>query len=240
MNYEAIFFDIDNTLLLKKPSIPEKVYEILRESTPSVSLNDVEKAYAASELWQGHQVMKENETGVRMPDEEFVAHVAEVYRDSLNLSGEAFQAVTQVLSRDYKKEYSLAPGAMELLESLKERGIPLGIVSNHHTGVRTVLEEMGIAGYFDTIIISEEVGLNKPDAAIMELACRRAGSTLERSLYVGDHPFDILCAHAAHMPVVWMPVNPYMEVPDFIGPPEYKAASLYEVKTFILDENEKG
>ena len=39
----------------------------------------VERAYAASELWQGQQIMKENETGVRMPDEEYIAHLVFIY-----------------------------------------------------------------------------------------------------------------------------------------------------------------
>lgn len=235
--YRTVFFDIDNTLLWKRPGIPEKVYETVIEYGSQISLEDVERAYAQSELWQGRQVMKENETGIRMPDEEFAAHVAGVYRESLNLDQKAFQAVIQVLSRDYRQEYSLAPGAAELLDRLRERGVSLGIVSNHHTGIRRVLEEMGIAGYFDPVVISEEVGLNKPDAAILELACERAGAKPEQCLYVGDHPFDILCAHAAHMPVIWLPVNRFMEVPDFIGAPEYTASSLSGVMDYILNHH---
>lgn len=235
--YRTVFFDIDNTLLWKRPGIPEKVYETVIEYGPQISLEDVERAYAQSELWQGRQVMKENETGIRMPDEEFAAHVAGVYRESLNLDQKAFQAVIQVLSRDYRQEYSLAPGAAELLDRLREQGVSLGIVSNHHTGIRRVLEEMGIAGYFDPVVISEEVGLNKPDAAILELACERAGAKPEQCLYVGDHPFDILCAHAAHMPVIWLPVNRFMEVPDFIGVPEYTASSLSGVMDYILNHH---
>lgn len=235
--YRTVFFDIDNTLLWKRPGIPEKVYETVIEYGPQISLEDVERAYAQSELWQGRQVMKENETGIRMPDEEFAAHVAGVYRESLNLDQKAFQAVIQVLSRDYRQEYSLAPGAAELLDRLREQGVSLGIVSNHHTGIRRVLEEMGIAGYFDPVVISEEVGLNKPDAAILELACERAGAKPEQCLYVGDHPFDILCAHAAHMPVIWLPVNRFMEVPDFIGAPEYTASSLSGVMDYILNHH---
>lgn len=235
--YHTVFFDIDNTLLWKRPGIPEKVYETVIEYGSQISLEDVERAYAQSELWQGRQVMKENETGIRMPDEEFAAHVAGVYRESLNLDQKAFQAVIQVLSRDYRQEYSLAPGAAELLDRLREQGVSLGIVSNHHTGIRRVLEEMGIAGYFDPVVISEEVGLNKPDAAILELACERAGAKPEQCLYVGDHPFDILCAHAAHMPVIWLPVNRFMEVPDFIGAPEYTASSLSGVMDYILNHH---
>ncbi|RKJ40911.1 HAD family hydrolase [Acutalibacter sp. 1XD8-33] len=240
MKIQAVFFDIDNTLLWKRPSIPEKVHETLAGFDPGIPLEAVEKAYAQSELWQGHQVMEENRTGVRMLDEEFVDHVAGVYRDSLGLDAGAFQTVAHTLSRDYRQEYSLAPGALEVLDRLKEQGIVLGIVSNHHTGIRAVLEEMGIARYFHPVVISEEVGVSKPDAAILELACARAGASPEDCLYVGDHPFDILCAHAAHMPVVWLPVNRFMEVPEFIGAPEYTASSLQDAMEYILNENEKG
>lgn len=240
MTYQAVFFDIDNTLLLKKPSVSEKVFETLAEQDPAIRLDAVEKAYAASELWQGGQIMKENETGIRMPDQEYVAHVAEVYRGCLGLSDSGFQAVCQVLSRDYKKAYILAPGVVELLEWLKGCGVPLGIVSNHHSGMREVLEEMGLAKYFGPVVLSEEVGLNKPDPAILELACRQIGSEPKDSLYVGDHPFDILCAHAAHMPVVWMPVNLYMEVPEFIDEPEHTAGSLTEVLHFLMEQEKKG
>lgn len=237
MKYHTVLFDIDNTLLLKEPSIPERVSEAL---LGRFSLDEVKRAYSASELWQGRQIMKENETGVRMPDEEYLDNVAGVYRDILGLSGEEFQAVVRSLSRDCKQTYALAPGALEVLEKLRERGVILGIVSNNHTEVRTALEDMGIAGFFEVIIISEEVGVSKPDPEIMELACERAGSAPESSLYVGDHPFDILCAHDAHMPVVWMPVNRYMESPDYIGTAEYKADSLYDVLKYITNEDQKG
>lgn len=116
----------------------------------------------------------------------------------------------------------------------------LGIVSNNHGKVRNVLEEMGIAHFFDPVIISEEAELYKPDAAIMELACERIGTEPSKCIYVGDHPFDILCAHAAHMPVIWLPVNGFMEVPDSIGAPEYTAASLKDAMSYIINENKKG
>ena len=83
--YQAVFFDIDNTLLFKQPSISEKVFEIVSAHMPDVAREAVERAYAASELWQGQQIMKENETGVRMPDEEYIAHVAGVYGRILKL-----------------------------------------------------------------------------------------------------------------------------------------------------------
>ncbi len=61
---ECVLFDIDNTLLMKRPSIPEKVYETARTFLPGLAFEDVERAYAQSELWQGEQIQRENEARV--------------------------------------------------------------------------------------------------------------------------------------------------------------------------------
>lgn len=121
----CVLFDIDNTLLLKKPTIPEKVFQLAAPGRPSLQMDDVEKAYAASELWQGAQIQKENETGVRMPDDEYLANVAAIYRQALNLPDETCEALTALFGRDYQKAYQLMPGAKGLLSQLKEKGLPL-------------------------------------------------------------------------------------------------------------------
>ena len=226
--FSAVFFDIDNTLLLKKPSIAEMVYQTASQQKPDLTWEAVERAYAASELWQGEQIRKENETGVRMPDEEFLAHVAQVYQNALGLELDISQELTEIFSRDYQKAYSLAPGAWEVLRRLQNQEIPMGIVSNNHAGVRNVLKEQGILSYFQTVVISEEAGVYKPDPEILRLACAQTGTAPEDCIYVGDHPFDILCAHDAHMPVAWLPANQFMEVPEYIGPPDYTIHSLKE------------
>lgn len=237
---QTVFYDIDNTLLMKKPSIPENVLEIAARHDPTVSMDAVEKAYAASELWQGQQIMRENETGVRMPDQEYIAHVADIYGKSLAMDSAAVQELINRFTQNDRQDYVPAPGVPEILARLKEAGLRLGIVSNNYPAVRTVLEHEDIAKFFDPIIISEEVGLYKPDPAILELACARAGVQPEQSLYVGDHPFDILCAHAAHMPVVWLPSNRFMKALDSIGAPEYTAASLKDAFNYIIHKNKKG
>lgn len=121
-----------------------------------------------------------------------------------------------------------APRAAETLGILKARGLSLGIVSNNTSKVRGALEGLGLERSFGSVVISEEVGLYKPDPAILELACKQLGAAPWDSVYVGGHPFDILCAHSAHMPVIWMPANPYMRAPEHIGPPEHRVESLNE------------
>ncbi len=76
---KCVLFDIDNTLLLKTPSIPQKIYQLALRFHPSLQPETVEEAYAATELWQGEQIRKENESGVRMPDDEYFENIVAVY-----------------------------------------------------------------------------------------------------------------------------------------------------------------
>lgn len=225
---KCALFDIDNTLLLKKPTIVEKVFELVRRRNPSLRLEEVEKAYAASELWQGAQIQKENETGVRMSDEEYLQNVAGVYRRKLGLDAKMCGELCGLFGRNYTEEYQLMPGVMEGLSQIKESGVRLGVVSNNHSGVRKVLSDFGLDRFFNGVVISEEINLYKPDPKILEFACRQIGVPCENSIYVGDHPFDVLCAHSAGMPAIWMPVNRFMEIPAFISAPEYTAHSFQE------------
>ena len=174
--YRCALFDIDNTLLIKKPTIAEIVYELAARENPSLTMDEAEKAYAESELWQGQQIQKENETGVRMADEEYLENVTGIYRRALGLGEEACQSLTELFGRGYKKEYQLMPGAKELLGRLQAEGLPLGIVSNNHSGVRKVLAGMGLEGFFGCMVISEEVNLYKPDPRILQLACEKLGA----------------------------------------------------------------
>ena len=79
MTFKCVLFDLDNTLLQKKPTIVEKVFEFAHQYYPKLCVETIEKAYAASELWQGQQLKKENETGQRMNDEEYFRNVLSVY-----------------------------------------------------------------------------------------------------------------------------------------------------------------
>ncbi len=227
----CVLFDLDNTLLLKKPSLPEKVFEVVSAVHPEVSMEVVERAYAASELWQGRQIQKENETGMRASDEEYFAGVLSAYRRFLPLDGSLSEQLFPVFSRNYAMEYQLMPHVRETLDYLKRKGLRLGVVSNNRSQVKQTLIDFCLTPYFESIVISEEVGLYKPDPKILELACRNIGAPCENSIYVGDHPFDVLCAHQAHMSAVWFPPNRFFELPEEIGPSEYVIHGLEEMRS---------
>lgn len=233
---KCVLFDLDNTLLLKKPTLVEQVFGLVSRKHPETELQAVEEAYAASELWQGRQIQKENETGQRMSDEEYQQNVFEVYRRYLPLEQRDAEDFFLIFTRNYSKSYELAPGALDILSLLKQKGLKLGVVSNNHSKVRQALSDLQIASFFDQIVISEEVDLYKPDPKIMEYACEKIGVSCQESLYVGDHPFDVLCAHQADMPAAWIPPNRFFTLPEHIGKPEYLLHSLAELQALFESE----
>ncbi len=74
------------------------------------------------------------------------------------------------------KYFTLFPGAIDLLRSLRERGMKLGIVTNGLSEThREKIALLQISEYFDAIFLSDEVGMVKPDPLLFAHACRTLG-----------------------------------------------------------------
>ncbi len=83
---------------------------------------------------------------------------------------------------------SMIPGAKELLEAL-HGNVKLGIITNGFTELQAVrLEKMGLSSHFDHVIISEQVGVAKPDLGIFSHAHDTIGRPCKsKVLMVGDN-----------------------------------------------------
>jgi HAD superfamily hydrolase (TIGR01549 family) len=92
----------------------------------------------------------------------------------------------------FKTNYfdSLFPDSIPILDKLKARGVPLGVVSNYGTHLLDLLPKLEIFDYFDFIIVSAIVGVAKPHPRIFEMAIEEAGVPAEQLLYVGDNVVD--------------------------------------------------
>jgi putative hydrolase of the HAD superfamily len=80
-----------------------------------------------------------------------------------------------------------------MLESLRSRGLELGLVSNAFDPgwlLRRDLDQMGIAERIDFAVFSSEVGKRKPHPEIFERALTALGAAAEESLFVGDRLFE--------------------------------------------------
>jgi putative hydrolase of the HAD superfamily len=84
--------------------------------------------------------------------------------------------------------WSPCDGAMQLLDQLQKQSVRLGIISNFDRRLYTVLGNLDMLDYFESIIVSSEVGVDKPAKEIFEEALRRFHVTPDQLMHIGDEP----------------------------------------------------
>ena len=128
------------------------------------------------------------------------------------------------------------PGALSLLNSLKGK-VKIGIITNGFTALQQIrLERTGLRDYFDLLVISEQVGVAKPDGRIFDYALEKAGNP-ERSrvLMVGDTAeSDILGGMNSGLATCWLNAHG-RALPDGITP-TWTVASLNELEQLLCKQ----
>jgi putative hydrolase of the HAD superfamily len=100
-------------------------------------------------------------------------------------------------------------GLFEILNTLKSRGIKMGIITNGQTEVqKATISALCMGNRMDVVIVSEEAGIRKPAPGIFQLALVELGLDAESVWYVGDHAVnDVIGASDAGLAGVWLNVD---------------------------------
>ena len=95
---------------------------------------------------------------------------------------------------------------VDCLEWLRQTGLRIGAVTNASGGhQRRKLAELGIGGYFDSVVIAGEAGTRKPEPGIFEQACSELGTCPALSMHLGDKwHTDAGAARSAGLHGVWL------------------------------------
>jgi putative hydrolase of the HAD superfamily len=119
--------------------------------------------------------------------------------------------------------------AVPTLEAARKRDFSMGMVSNATDLARKVLANLDMEKYFDFVVISEEVGIRKPDPRIFRMALDMAGATAGRSLFLGDKlSTDILGATGAGMRAILVDRNDVFPDTEFA-----RIRSLNSVRRYL-------
>lgn len=191
---KAVFFDFDDTLQSRAGAYRMYCEDFLDRYFPGLS--DEEKVRKMDE-------MEEHVDGGYKSREEYWPEMIDLWgwKDAPELS---------VLTDDFNSRFGLKvdmlPDSVDVIKKLKQRGYILGMITNGNSKLQnTKLDTAGIRGLFDVVVVSDDIGIWKPEAGIFEYAMNKVGVTAEQSVYVGDHPVnDIQGALNARMQPVWM------------------------------------
>ena len=127
----------------------------------------------------------------------------------------------------------VVPGAYELLNYLKGKGYRMHICSNgFHEVQYKKLHSSNLYDYFDTIILSEDAGANKPSPTFFDYAFEISGAKPETTLMIGDNFItDIQGAKKAGIDVMFYNAHP----DDFTSPEpvNFEVHNLLEIKNIL-------
>jgi putative hydrolase of the HAD superfamily len=107
----------------------------------------------------------------------------------LELEPDVIERVMELEQHGWLNSVHVGPDVMETLETLRGRGLRLGLVSNAAYRPRLMTQQLaalGLLPYFDGVTFSSEVGVRKPHPEIFKDALRKVGVEADRAVFVGD------------------------------------------------------
>ena len=105
----------------------------------------------------------------------------------------------------------------EVLTRLGTAGIRLGVLSNFDRRLHAILAHLGLRQFFEHVIISSEVGANKPSPLIFKAALARFGVDPTGMLHVGDDANLDGGAAVLGIPVFILGPRRLGELPAYVG-----------------------
>ncbi len=175
--FDTFIFDLDGTLLDTVPDLTLLTNRVLREVGVPEHTQEEILGYVGSGVRRLMQLALPSDASDEMRERAMAlwnAHFAEYYEHSLPY-----------------------PGVVELLGSLRERGIGIGVVSNKlQPGVDVVMNRV-LPGMADVMFGESELIPRKPDPKGIQVAMKFLKTAGPDTIYIGDSPGDILAGRNA-------------------------------------------
>jgi putative hydrolase of the HAD superfamily len=191
--YDAIIFDVGGTLLHvthdPQDRALQRVAHLGAVSLPAfrAALNETIADWRRAGGEAAHEDLPET----------WVRHYARALA-SARFSGDCAAAAHLIEDAFLLDGWEVFGDAIPLLQLLRARGIPLGVVSNWPATLEATLEKAGLRSYFSVVIGSGRVGYAKPHPEIFRIAAKQLGREPARLLHVGDSvEHDVVAARLA-------------------------------------------
>jgi HAD superfamily hydrolase (TIGR01549 family) len=220
---KAVLLDLDDTLFDHRYSSREALSVLKREfahQLGKVPLDELELV----NLEILNTIHVEVLTGTLSPDEARVKRFGMLLRKyGIDPSPRKLDGVAKLYRASYQLSRRAIPGAKDLLQALRDRGLKTAIVTNNLVDEQMdKLRHCELFDLIDCITISEEAGYVKPDVRIFETALTRLECKPDETVMIGDSwENDILGARAAGISGMWY--NCYETEPPDKSVPEIRS-----------------
>ena len=188
MKISAVFFDLYGTLVGFNPSRFEIQSTACADFGITLTPEGVLRGYRLADAFMAEQnrVRPLRSLSDAEREEFFAKYEQRVLRGAgaevtVERAGEVWRRVRRV-----RYGMALFDDVAPTLETLRSRGLTLGVVTNMNRGSREVLAEFGLTGRVDFAVTSIEARSEKPHAPIFREALRRANAEPGETVHVGD------------------------------------------------------
>lgn len=200
---EHIFFDLDHTIWDFEKNSNETLSEIFEEFELTKFITNKERFLATYQTVNGQFWKKYREGQIDKQTVRFGRFSETLNRFKVPNHESLGQKIGDVYVERAPHKKNLFPDAHETLAYLSQK-YPLHIITNGFKEVQFIkLNGADLSKYFDVILCSEDVGVNKPNKKVFHHAMELAKSSPSNSLMIGDSlEADILGAQSVGMSTI--------------------------------------
>ena len=233
----VVFFDAGQTLVFPDPPVEEVYAAAFAAHGLVVPLEEVHHAVHAT--WR--VVAERREAGEERWGQDggeagfWRRFVASVYARAGG--GDLPEPLLQDLVCHFQDDatWKAFPEVTGILERLRGAGYRLLVVSNWDSSLPLLLTKLGLAKYFEGIVVSATVGASKPSSKIFEEALLIAGVPCESALHIGDsREEDFDGARAAGLKAL------LLDRSGRGGPAAYTISTLDEVAAWLVPARQQA
>ncbi len=189
MELEAVLFDAGGVLWDLDPPVEELFARALGRRGAAQDGGRLAAALAKADRLMDDEFARVgggDESGYWLEYDGIVLDELGVDADAGEFAAELGREFRAVVTR--VESWAPFPDAVPALEAVRGMGLKTGLVSNATELARRVLGNLDMERHFDAVVISDEVGVRKPDPRIFRIALAMLGAEPGRSVFLGDRP----------------------------------------------------
>lgn len=218
MKYKAVIFDLDGTLF-DRNAAQIRVVELITQRFPKIFSGHRKKRVMDAFTESDRLSMVDFEAGVR---DGLRQKRTRIFLQLLGIEEDYTNAITDLYVKEYPKVNMPITGSIPVVKEVSKK-LPVAVISNGFPDVQyQKIKAIGLDNIFSHVILSEEIGIRKPDPRIFHYAADLLEIEASECLYVGDsYANDVVGAKSAGMQASWFKRDSKVEEtagvkPDFV------------------------